>query len=177
MSWKYVLGEDGSPHWEKWTGPLDKEYYEGDEEWEAFLARQGYYGTPSISYGDEMTGTIDIYTPQHGWGELPYTLDIDFNGYVGEALIYIYDPRSLVDFLTRYSTPFILHDIRDDLRRLVEIVRKMFRAWHGHDADEVCLSCDPDLWKRRQEWNPMKALRHAGVFNPPAHGSSEGKRP
>jgi hypothetical protein len=134
-AWKYHLGE-----WSQIDNPMV--WHEGEEHKTA-LERAGYYPFPQQEYG----ATLQLYIKKDY--TLPYRITFDLGDHL--VAVYVYDLPSLMQWLRDYSPIFTLSDIaylQDETRNLL---RRAFRAWHGHVPENVCPSCDPIEYKKRRE--------------------------
>lgn len=75
------------------------------------------------------------------------------------------DLSLFVRFLNE-AGPLLELGLHDTLYRSIDqFLEKAFQAWHGHDLDSFCESCDPDEWKdlvrRRRERAARKAAEQS----------------
>lgn len=57
--------------------------------------------------------------------------------------------------------PLLLINLSEQLARGIELGEKAFRAWHKHPADRPCPECDPDGYRREQEFAAEDRVRLA----------------
>lgn len=71
-------------------------------------------------------------------------------------VVYIDSFSDLMAFIRDHARPDALVTLAEEVRRLGELADKAFRAWHGHGPDAVCAHCDPDTYRRWQEWRDRR---------------------
>ena len=144
--WKYEAG--------KWT-PIDLPFAwnEGDD-LKVALDRAGYYDFPSESWGEDGAS---LYCRRDG--EPPWYISFTIADFCFSVLIY--DEQSLLDWKAKYTPAYLLADIAYDIHEALDILKKAFRAWHGHDANSVCPHCDPDAYNRLEEFRQRRAKNRA----------------
>jgi hypothetical protein len=125
----------------------------GDKDLETVMDRAGYRpgdhsGEPDIEY----LGSWACYCAQDP--TLPYQYML-LLGLPDGRFTRVWCPAlpDLMAYMARYHA-IGQHSLdRAYLERLDEALRRLFRAWHGHDASSFCRDCDPqayEYWQRRQ---------------------------
>ena len=143
-AWKYRRGE--------WTEIEDPVVGGENEDWKVTLKRAGYRGFPQMEFGDPDIQGLVVYR------KVDYTAPYLINVTDGDVVetVYIDDFPSLLQFLRDFAPFCSLANTDDNLKELVQVLRKSFRGWHGHDADDVCRECDPLEYERRQEFRRQR---------------------
>lgn len=145
--WKYEAGE-----WTKIEAPFP---WNDGEDLKVALGRAGYYDFPSETWGEEDGAGVDIYCRQDQ--EPPWYITFSIADYC--FTVSIYDEQSLLEWIAKYTPAYSLAQIAYDVHEALGILQKAFRAWHGHSSDNVCMVCDPDAYKRLQEFHQRRATK------------------
>ena len=145
-NWKYEAG--------KWTEVEAPFPWNEGEDLKSALKRAGYYDFPLESYGGETQG-VEIYCRRDG--EPPWYVTFTIGDYFFPVLIY--DEHSLLEWIAKYTPAYSSKQISFDLAEAIDILRKAFRAWHGHDPDVVCRNCDPVAYERWQKYHEERASK------------------
>jgi hypothetical protein len=116
------------------------------EAFEDFLTRIGY-STAATTFGHEHGGQIAIYESKAG--DSFYASVCPLGSTVYE--VFLPDFPSLMMFLRDYSVAFSAESSNVAADATLSLLEKLFHAYHGHDAYEVCKQCDPREWERRRE--------------------------
>lgn len=141
--WKYEAG--------KWTKIEPLIPWNEGEDLKVFLSRAGYYDLPSDTWGDESAG-VDIYCRLDG--EPPWYISFSIADYCFSVLIY--DEQSLLEWIAKYTPAYSLAQIAFDVHEALDVLEKAFCAWHGHSHNDACPTCDPDGYKRLQEFHRQR---------------------
>jgi len=140
-SWKYHNGT--------WSEIEESLEWHEDEDLNIALKRAGFQANPMATYGDAAgSPAIDVYGKKDE--APPYLIFFSFGDNIWEVLVD--DLPSLMQWLRDYAPFFLLEKVAYLIEELQTIGEKGFRAWHGHDYQNVCPTCDPIGWKRNQEW-------------------------
>lgn len=123
---------------------------EEKEDFSQYLRRLGFRTGAEGLIGDEeqMLAYLEWYARSDGdghqflaaWGDVNTT-----------KLIFVPDWPTLIK-LQALAAPIIqaaLFELR--LASVEKMAKKAFRAWHEHDSDDVCKTCDPVEAKEREE--------------------------
>jgi hypothetical protein len=136
------------------------------EEKEAFsqyVRRLDFKGATGL-IGDEeqVLAYLEWYERSHGDGHQFLAVWGDANS---NKLIFVPDWPTLIK-LQALAAPIIqaaLFEFR--LASVERMAKKAFRAWHEHDSEDVCMGCDPDEAKerddRRAEYRAARAARRS----------------
>ena len=141
--WKYEAGK-----WEKIEAPFP---WNDGEDLKVALNRAGYYDFPSETWGEE-SGGVDIYCRRDG--KPPWYISFTIANYCFN--VSIYDEQSLLEWIAKYTPAYSLAQIAYDVHESLDVLNKAFRAWHGHSSDSSCPACDPDGYKRLQEFHQKR---------------------
>lgn len=71
------------------------------------------------------------------------------------------DFPSLMLFLRDFGPAFSAMRLDSRAQDFDDIMRKLFRVYHGHDMLSVCQECDPDEWAAREEFRKRRGTRGA----------------
>lgn len=125
-----------------------------DDDPDGFLESLGY--TLSVgSYGQDHGGSIRIFEEAEGNS---YVADVcPFGGYCFE--VFLPDFPSLMMFIKDYGTAFSAEATHAVQSEMLTILKRLFRAEHGHDSDTVCQQCDPDELAKRTAQRKAMGLR------------------
>ena len=146
-AWKYHLGE-----WSQIDNPMV--WYEG-EDFDIAMKRAGYYSFPQQEYG----GDLRLYVKKDD--ELPYLITFNLSDTIES--VYVYDLPSVMQWLRDYSPIFLLSEMAFLQDETQTLLRRAFRAWHGHDYQNICARCDPLKYERIQQMRERKGERTAGA--------------
>lgn len=141
--WKYEAG--------KWTKIEPPFIWSEGEDLTVALKRAGYYDFPSESWGGD-DGGVALYCRKDG--EPPWYISFTIADYCFDVLIF--DERSLLEWIAKYTPAYSLAQIAYDVHEGLSILEKAFRAWHGHSHNDACPACDPDGYKRLQEFHQRR---------------------
>lgn len=73
--------------------------------------------------------------------------------------------RCLLSMLSRASFDGGPVSIGTTIEEMDKMLRRLFRAYHGHDANSVCRECDPDAHKIRLEMRENARKKQAKPTN------------
>lgn len=114
-------------------------------DYSAHLADLGYHPSRS-SISNEWHPLLDIYA-HHSNGA--HVLEVGFGGLCYE--VFIPDFISLMMFLKDYAPALGALHSSESQNKLLEIIKRLFRAYHGHEYHTPCPKCDPFEWKRQED--------------------------
>ena len=140
IAWKYHFGE--------WTEIEDPLLWNEGEEWGTTLQRAGYRDYPQFTLGGQFSSIIaQLYLKKDD--EPPYLITFGISDTVEN--VYIDSLPSLMYWLREYGPFYSLIQIAETQDDLLTLFGRAFRAWHGHDYNDVCLRCAPNQFKQLQE--------------------------
>jgi hypothetical protein len=143
-AWKYHLGV-----WTEFEDPLVVE----GEELNVTLKRAGY--NSAMNYGEEGVFEAEVYRAEGSPLEWLIIFSLDVGSF---ECVYIEDIPSLMQWQRDFATFYMLERMDYRLNELTEAARRAFRAWHGHESENVCDDCDP-LETRRREQRRQEMLK------------------
>jgi hypothetical protein len=135
-AWKYKNGQ-----WESIEDPLPD-----IDDWEEAL-KQGGFVKASVTWGGQFGQHVELYMSKDE--EPPYMVSFDLVDVCRN--VYFDDMPTLMQWLKEYTPIFTALEVEALLDDITAMTRKLFRALHGHDADQVCPECDPFKYKKLQE--------------------------
>lgn len=134
---------------------------EEKEEFSEYVRRLGFRIGVTGHIGDEeqMLAYLEWYERTHGDGHQFLAVWGDVNS---NKLVFVPDWPTLIK-LQALAAPIIQAALfASRLASIESLAKKAFRAWHQHDSDDVCMGCDPDEKKERDEqWAKARAARAA----------------
>ena len=120
------------------------------EDLSQYLRRLGFRTRAEGLIGDEeqMLAYLEWYERPHGDGHQFLAVWGDVNS---NKLVFVPDWPTLIK-LQALAAPIIQAALfASRLSSIESLAKKAFRAWHQHDSDDVCMRCDPDEAKERDE--------------------------
>jgi hypothetical protein len=146
MAWSYTAAQ-GLVSYEP---PSDMQYRDGECD-EVYHARIGYEASLDGAVGWEMLpGGFETVVAKDE--QAPY-----------RYLVYVNTPRCHVEmvwiptfpdwlgFLAQYGPAATGYALQTRLQEISDLLEKCFQAWHGHDAGDLCHTCDPHGYARQME--------------------------
>lgn len=137
--------------------PYPFEWKEGQEFREA-LEQGRFYNFPSETFGHEYGSKAEVYHKPDA--EFPVIIEVTLFSEWSHTVI-IDDFPSLMMFIRDYGQSFSIISLDSRSDEQLTAVRRAFYAWHNHEADTACQSCDPiemSFRKRRKE-KAQEAMR------------------
>lgn len=146
MSWCYTATEGLQPY----AVPAEMQWQEGEDDGK-WLPRIGYQSSYDEHVGHEMLpggySTAVAIDPQ-----APYRYLVFINAprdHVEEIWIPTFaDWLAFLGQVGPAATGFAIQQCLSEMRTTLE---KLFQAWHGHDAIDLCHECDPHGYARQIE--------------------------
>ena len=127
--------------WEE-GNPLSE--WKEDEDFEVYLDRVGF-DIRETCFGDE-DGKIEIFESTDGksfYASVCPTGNIIYE-------VYLPDFISLMMFIKEYAPAFSNESSNSNSQDIFQLLGKLFRVYHGHDAHSICYQCDPIGWEMKQ---------------------------
>jgi hypothetical protein len=133
--------------WKKGS-PLSEDGYD-DINWDDCVSKLGYELINYTRFGDEFSSNAIIRKHKTNDSSLA-EVAIFYEEY---KVVYIPDFPSLMIFVRDFCSSFSLSYLQRAQEELNSSVNKIFRAYHGHDSNEICRECDPVEFNRRIQEN------------------------
>lgn len=134
----------------QWADGNDLPQWFENEEFSEYLKRIGYL-SPKLSAGSEHGPSIEIYESSDGSSFYASVSPIGTTCYE----VFLPDFPSLMLFLKEFGSAFSALNSESNQSEILSLLEKLFRAYHGHAAYDICKLCDPHGWedhlKRREE--------------------------
>ena len=126
--------------------PADHPDAFGDGERAEQLRARGY-----MKWDESCTAvaSMEIWT-HDGHPRFPYICFVTLPG-DRFLVVWVPDDVSILEFYRCYGSTGELGRLRSEVEMLTESVRKLFRAWHGHEYYNACGACDPEQHARFRE--------------------------
>ena len=128
-----------------WTQGNAAPDWEDNEDFHDYIARIGY-SVVKCRLGNEHAACIDIHTSEDAKTFYASVSPDGNNVYE----VFISDFPSLMLFLKDFGSTFSLLGIEIYQEEMREMVEKLFNAYHGHGAYDICKQCSPVEWQARQ---------------------------
>lgn len=116
-----------------------------DLDFDDYISKLGYDSFNYTKFGDEFSPKAIIRKHKDNDSSLA-EVAIFFEEY---KLVYIPDFPSLMMFVRDFCSSFSLSYLQQTQEELNSSVNKIFRAYHGHDSNDICRECDPVEFDRR----------------------------
>lgn len=133
----------------QWADGIDLPAWADDEEFSAYLHRIGY-SSCRLCVGDEHGSSLELYESSDGSSFYANVTPMGSACYE----VFLPDFPSLMLFLKEFGPAFSLLNTESRQHEILSLLEKLFQAYHGHDAYELCKQCDPRGWeanlKRRE---------------------------
>lgn len=141
----------------QWTDGMSLSPWQSNEEFKGYLARIGYNNHP-LSIGSENGPQIEVYPSDDESSFLAVVSPLGN----GTFDVHLPDLPSLMMFMKDFGPSFSAIHAADEQAEISELLRKLFRAYHGHDSYNACQKCDPEGVAAARRWRERRQQKIAG---------------
>ena len=134
-----------------WSNDWPLPEWQDGEEFNAYLMRIGY-SSGALRLGSEHGSSVEIY--ENGDGGSFFALFTPTGSCCYE--VFLPDLPSFMMFVKDVGSAFNTTAILTQGEETLDLLRKLFQAWHGHSDMQLCKVCDPTGWEQLQAMNAAR---------------------
>jgi hypothetical protein len=139
----------------QWTDGNDFPQRSENEGFVEYLCRIGY-GKNKLNVGPDDDPFIEIYETSDGSSFYAIVNPLGTDCYE----VSIPDFPSLMVFMKEFGPAFAALSAERGQHKILDLLTKLFRVYHGHATNAVCMKCDPKEWQDIIRWREESEASH-----------------